>query len=536
MIFVGEKRRRDRTLARTLASLLAIMSGCAMQDRAPACREAPPFVSPESTPPKSAESGVVQETLAIPSAPVAPASATVEEGGAPAELPASRPAAVEVLHGHPVTLLAVLEVADAENPQVQVARQRIEEAYAAWERAETLWLPSIRAGMNFNRHEGRIQDVIGFNIDTSRGSFGAGLGTQAVGAGSPAIPGVYANFHLADAVFQPRITSEVAAAREANADAVRNEALFQAAQAYFELLRAAQERALAAQVRDLARRLADLTKSYAQTGEGLAADDDRAQTEWNLRESELLRAEEAERTASARLAQQLRLDPTTPLLPQEPALTEIHLFQGDEPIASLVARGLSSRPEVREHQALVNEAVDRLTRERVGPLLPSVLLGVSQTAFGAGINGDVGRVADRFDADAVVWWEVRNLGAGERAARRESKARLEQARWREVALLDQIAREIVESHGQVESRRRQLVVARRAVECARKSYDRNVDRIQNGQGLPLEALQSLQARAAAEREYVRVLFDYDVAQFALQRALGDSQLAHEDESTTGAAE
>jgi outer membrane protein TolC len=224
--------------------------------------------------------------------------------------------------------------------------------------------------------------------------------------------------------------------------------------------------------------------------------------------------------ASSRLAQLLRLDPTVPLVPQEPAVVPIHLFQSDEPVQSLVAQGLLARPEVRESRALVCEAVNRLEREQYAPLIPSVLLGVSEGGFGAGLGGNISSFADRLDADAVAWWELRNLGHGEAAARKEMRSRLEQARWREVSMLDQIAREVVEAHAQVEARQKQLKIAEEAVTIARSSYDKNLDRIQNAQGLPLEALQSIQALSQAQREYLRVVTDHNLAQFALQRAIG----------------
>jgi outer membrane protein TolC len=201
-------------------------------------------------------------------------------------------------------------------------------------------------------------------------------------------------------------------------------------------------------------------------------------------------------------------------------MVPIHLFQSDEPVQSLVAQGLMTRPEVRESRALVCEAVNRLEREQYAPLIPSVLLGVSQGGFGAGLGGDIEGFADRFDADAVAWWEVRNLGRGEAAARSEMRSRLEQARWREVSMLDQIAREVVEAHAQVTERQKQLEIAEDAVKVARSSYDKNLDRIQNAQGLPLEALQSIQALAQAQREYLRVVTDHNNAQFTLQRATG----------------
>jgi outer membrane protein TolC len=410
----------------------------------------------------------------------------------------------------PVSLVAVLEAVDRDNPLVNAARHRVEEAYASWSRAEALWLPSLRAGGNYNKHDGRIQDVVGGNIATNRNAVYGGLGASAVGAGSPAIPGVYANVHTADAWFQPKI----------GADSAANAVLLEAALAYCELLRAEQERAAWRELTAQAERLVKLTESYSKTGQGLAADFDRAATELALRRNEALRAAEASRVASARLAQLMRLDPTLSLEPLEPGLAALHLVSPDEPASHLIATALMSRPEVRENQALVAEAVGRLQRERWAPLMPSVLLGVSQGGFGAGLNGDFEHFGGRLDADVAAWWEVRNLGLGERAARNESQARLQQARWREVAMMDQIAREVVEARTRVVSRREQLEIARQAVEVAEASRRKNLDRIENGEGLPLECLQSLQALAQAQREHIRVIADYNAAQFSLLWAVG----------------
>ena len=87
----------------------------------------------------------------------------------------------------------------------EATRERILEAEAQLTRARAMWLPSIRGGVNYNKHEGQIQDVAGRIITTSRNSLYTGLGANAVGAGSPAVPGLLAQFHLTDAIHQPRI-------------------------------------------------------------------------------------------------------------------------------------------------------------------------------------------------------------------------------------------------------------------------------------------------------------------------------------------
>jgi len=420
----------------------------------------------------------------------------------------------------PVTLAAVLEIVNRENPSVAFARSRVLEAFAQLEQAQVLWLPSIRAGINYNKHDGRLQDAEGTNFEASRSALYTGLGANAVGTGSPAVPGVYASFHLADAIFQPRAADQLAASRQAGARATSNDFMLQASLAYLDLLRAEQDRAVAIEIRDLARGLADLTEAYARSGQGTEADFDRAQTELALRESELIRTEETIRVASARLAELLNLDQEMTLLPQEPAVAPIDLIAIDTPVRSLLAQGLATRPEIRERNALVREAVQRLQRERHAPLIPSVLLGVSYGGFGAGTGGQVDSFSDRVDTDVVAYWELRNLGHGEAAARRGARTRVDQAQFRTIAMLNQVAREIVEAHTQVTLRHQQIFVMQRAVKVARDSYERNQERIRNAQGLPLETLQSIQALSQAQRELVRAMIEYNQAQFQLFRAIG----------------
>jgi outer membrane protein TolC len=47
-----------------------------------------------------------------------------------------------------------------------------------------------------------------------------------------------------------------------------------------------------------------------------------------------------------------------------------------------------------------------------------------------------------------------------------------------------------------------------------------LDRIRDGQGLPIEALQAIQALEASERAYLSAVADYNRAQLQLQWALG----------------
>ena len=417
-------------------------------------------------------------------------------------------------------LTEALVIAGGQSPQIAFAAARYREAYARLESARTLWLPSIRAGISYHHHDGNLQASDGTIVNVNRSSLQTGLGVNAVGAGTSVIPGIAARFHTTDAIFQPKIAAHTAAARLAATDAATNDTLLATALAYVNLLRTTQAQRIAEETRDNAQNLADLTANFARSGQGSQADADRAQTELVRRRNDVSRAEEAARVASARLAELLSLDPAVPIIPREPTIAPIDLVPGDLQMSELVATGLSSRPELAEAQYLVCEAVYRYRREKYASLVPSVLLGISQSGFGGGLGSTVNDVRGRFDFDAGAFWELRNFGFGERANRDETMARYDQARAVQARIMDSVAREVVEAATQVQARKTQISVAESGIAAATKSYERNLTRIREGQGLPIEVLQSLQALDDARREYLRTLADYNEAQFRLQRALG----------------
>lgn len=465
---------------------------------------------------RKSNSAVVPESII----PAAESVRSDDSTDAPAETTSVRAEEAAPAAVYSLTLSDVIGLAEQQNPNVILARERINEAYARVDRADALWLPSLRAGLNYNHHEGAIQDVAGRVFNTTRSSLYGGMGANAVGAGSPAVPGLIAQFHLTDAIFQPRAAAHQAASRQYGAAAVRNDILRDTAVAYLELIRSERSLAIAAEALDNTQKLTDLTRQYAQAGEGLQSDHERMEAELALRQDRLISAEEDVQVASARLAQLLHANPACQIVSGEPMVVPLSILLLDKPPAEFVAMGLSRRPELAEHQHLVCEAVERMKREKFAPLIPSVLLGVSYGGMGGSIGSSIRNTDDRLDADAVAYWEIRNLGLGERAARDEASSLVRQAQWRQVALLDRIAREVSEAHSQVSQRERRVERARAAIQAAEKSYALNLQRIENVQGLPIEVLQAIQALATARQTYLNAVIDYNIAQFQLCRAVG----------------
>ena len=475
----------------------------------------PPPPATGDTPDKPITTDTEPALQPLPPLPGAAAPRRID-GAIPWDAPDPEPPAYPV----ELTMSTALGMVAGRNPIVAFAAQQYREAYAQLESARALWLPSIRAGVSYNKHEGTLQPSNGKVIAISRASLNSGLGVQGVGTGSPEVTGVVASFHLTDAVFQPRIANRVAAAAQEASRATTNDVLLDTALGYLRLLEATEQKAIAEETLDNTQNLADLTATFAESGQGSQADADRAKAELVVRKNRVVRADEEIEVASARLNELLRMDPMTTLVSQEPTVVPIELVAREIPIRELLATGLSTRPELEESRHLVGEAVHRYRREKYAPLLPSAFLGASYTGFGGGTGSSIVDFGDRFDFDAVVYWELRNLGFGERAAREEARSKYQQARLRRIQIMDRVAREIIEAHAQVRARDKQIATAESGIEAATDSYRRNNERIRAGEGLPIEVLQAVQALDQARREYLRIVVDYNEAQFRLHRALG----------------
>lgn len=422
--------------------------------------------------------------------------------------------------GVPINLPTALAMIGGQHPVVGFARWRVKEAYAQLDRANALWLPTIQSGIAFRRRDGNYQAVDGSIVDVNLNSMNVGLGAGAVAAGSPPQPGISARFHLADAVFQPKAAEKTASARNHAASATLHLQLLQGAVGYIELLEAFQDRRILSESVERFGYLAKITRDYADVGQGLKSDADRAATEASLSRSRELGACERQLIASTRLARVLSIPMTSNLQPQDALVVPLELLANASDEASLIATGLATRPELKESQALVEAAFQAYQREKYAPFVPSLLLGFSTSQFGGGLGSSPENFGGRYDLDAMAMWETRNSGFTEGAIRKERTAQIQQANFAKIRVMDQVAQEVAEANVQINIRRQQLEIAKTAISDARASYDQNIDRIRDGQGLPIEALQSIHALETSQRAYLTAVSNFNRAQIQLQWALG----------------
>src|SRR5690606_9808462 len=85
-----------------------------------------------------------------------------------------------------------------------------------------------------------------------------------------------------------------------------------------------------------------------------------------------------------------------------------------------------------------------------------------------------------------------------------------------------IAAEVAGAFSSVRHRKTRIAIARDTVVRALRSYELNRSRVFENQGLPIEVLQAIQSLVVARSSYLDSVVDYNIAQFQLYTAVGQS--------------
>jgi len=120
----------------------------------------------------------------------------------------------------------------------------------------------------------------------------------------------------------------------------------------------------------------------------------------------------------------------------------------------------------------------------------------------------------------LIYWKLEGLGFGDEAAFREKRSELALVKLEEERVLDEIAFEVTTTRAEVIARRERLPLGAEAAKHALRAYQLTTSRLEQSQGLPIEALASIQTLAEARKAEIDAVLDYNVAQHRLLAALG----------------
>lgn len=426
-------------------------------------------------------------------------------------------------NAYPIDLPTALRLAGASNLQIALARERVNEAAARADRARSLWIPSLNAGVVYNNHSGRIQATEGEVVEASRSSLFLG-GSALVGnsptTGGAGTPRMFVDLSIADAIFEPLAARQLVRATAADRTTTFNDTLLEVAAGYLTLLRAQQRVAIADEAVANADELARITADFAETGQGLQADADRAAVEAAARRRDALAAREQFAVVSANLARLLRLDPAVQLQAAEQVPTPLEFVAPSSPLPSLISQAMAARPELRSADARRDAACFRQRQEELRPWIPHLYAGASGGGFGGSPGSDIDNFSGRGDFDVAAVWEVQNLGFGNAARVREQRSAFRQANLEIQRARDIIAAEVSQAYSRVVARQQQISVTRPQVESASRALRLNLDGIRGGALRPIEIQQAIGALATSRTQYLDAVIDYSIAQVQLLRAIG----------------
>jgi outer membrane protein TolC len=443
-----------------------------------------------------------------------------------------------LLTGQPaqIDLASALRLAGVQNPEILLAQQRVEEAVALRQLAAAHFLPSLNVGTDTDLHTGPLQRSTGQIIQENRGSLYLGLGAAAVGAGTVNIPGVVWTGNVSDTIYANLVARQRVQQQQFSSEAIRNDVLLRVAAGYLELVRAQGRLAVGHKNRDEAAEIARVTAEFARTGQGTVADADRAATDLEQRNSDILEAESAIATASAKLCQLLSIDPSTHLRASDEHVVPMPIVADPISLPELLTIAVTQRPELRERQAAVRAALLELDAAKCLPFSPNIILGYSAGTFGGGSNlaasgilqpdGSVlqqnrfGNFDGRQDVDAIVFWSLRNLGVSNVAQIRLARSNVRSQELRNVEILDRIGAEVVSAHAKTHARFAQIATNQQAVQNSEKAFRQDLERARNNLGLPIEVLDSMRLLGRSRYAYLDAIVDYNRAQFELYVALG----------------
>lgn len=455
---------------------------------------------------KSQSQGVVVEAIETPIPQLsAPPIDSTERG---------RPAYSELVE-LPIDLPTVIRLVDANSPAVSIAQARVREAQARLARAEIQWLPNLSAGVAYNRFDGQTQNQGGAVFGVSRSNLFAG--------GGPSL-----SLDVADAIYRPLIERQQASAEQWRAQAACLGSELDAVLAYLDLLQVYGALEINTDTASKAETMLTAAENAKDAKlDRTAGDVNRAKTEVLFRRIERIELIGKKGAASARLGKLLLLEPNVTLVPADTSVVPIDLIDPNSTIDELVSTAIRNRPDLAAMRNLIGAAWVNVRKQEVSPRIPKLAV-INQTGtFGGGLNADLGNFDSRNALSAQLYWELKNLGFGNRHEINEKNAVLSQVRMQLVESQARACAEIVEVAQSAGAKYESLTLAEQAIQEASELYRINKEgtlNVVDAKNLfdALRPLQAIQLLNQARQNLLNSIIDYNRAQYKLYTLIGNN--------------
>ena len=292
-----------------------------------------------------------------------------------------------------IDLPSALRLAGARNLDVQLAREKVAEAYAAEESAIERFFPWVAPGVTYRRHDNLIQNTEGVIEEVHKQSYAPG-GT------------LIAQTDIGDAIFKSLEAHQLTQAARYGFAAQQQETILTAARGYFDLAATHEAVAVAREALRASTDYAAQIDRAVSAGIAFKSDALRVKVQQQRDEIALRRAEENAKLASAKLVQVLHLDSMIELMPRDASVVPLAIVSTKESLGDLVSEALAVRPETQQSTALLSAAQHAKNGAIYGPLIPSVGGQAFLGGLGGGMNNETGHFGESEDYVALLAWRV----------------------------------------------------------------------------------------------------------------------------------
>ena len=465
----------------------------------------------------------------------------------------------------PINLATALRLSDARPIIVSATGANVWVAEATLQRSKVLWVPTINFGAAYVRHDGFGPDLNnGVNIPPGTNAlgqpspgnlgrplsqnvnlfYGGGGFTWAPSGpnyfyrpnpGEPLLPSPQFQF-ASDMIFQPLHDRQALNSARWDLQAAKNDALFMTAKAYFNVHRYRGRYAVTIDAVQRGRRL--VTQIAALSADLVPrVEIDRARNLLADLEQEAVTARQNWRISSAELTRVLRLDPRAVVEPLEHDHLQITLIAPDRRLDELIPIGLTNRPELASHQALIQATLVAIRREKLRAVLPTLYMNGFQTPYelieagagGIGKGDKINQWSVRDDLSPELILTADGMGLRNLAQIKEARGMSSQQLVELFRLQDSVAAGVTRIQADVQSAAARVVQAEREVKSALINYNGNVEGLEQTQRFgnvliqvfrPQEVVFALQLLMTAYEHYIDTVADYNTAQFAMFHELG----------------
>ena len=435
------------------------------------------------------------QTATLPAPAVSPQPAQVVQAGA-----APLPAGQEV----PITLDAVFHLAEANNPRIAQAREKLNESQMTQQANCDSWLPNTYVGTAYYRHEGGIQQENGTLLHSSTGALIPGLNIQS-------------ELDLRESTFKALNDQRLVLQDKGDLVRIDNEILLEAATTYVDFLAARRGQAVAELLLEQERKLLPRAEKAAKATASARPMLEGVQATLAGRQAFIAKLRHQGNAAMLKLVYLLGLPPGTTLVPMDRVVVPLDLVDVSPPTEALVSRAMESGPGVAEIAGMLNVIQTGLDKSHgLHNLLPTVQLNIFEGAIGAGPGGSL-PFDNRFDVGLNLRWNVAELAQTE-AKRRRARLRQAQTMHAFQDLRGKLALGVQEGKDAVLHGREQIGLGAEEVKRRSEGYRLSEERLEKGapganatevllslRGLEQAHFNRLQAIAAHNKAQVRLL-------------------------------